>query len=207
MTTTGSTAGGRRAARVAHTRERIAWAAAELHTTIGPARTSISAVAERAGVQRHTVYAHFPDEGELFRACAGLWQSRNPFPDVGRWAGIPDPRERLRVALDEVYGYYERSGRELLAVFDGAEHVPVMAESVALRERAMAGAARVLARGRGARGRRRARLLAVLEHALYAETWRSLCPRAGLGRDEAVALMAALADAASAPARAKGRRG
>ena len=73
---------------MARTRQRIVDATVELHTTVGPARTTVSAVAERAGVQRHTVYAHFPTEGDLFGACTAAWQERNPFPDAARWAAL-----------------------------------------------------------------------------------------------------------------------
>ena len=64
-----------RARRQAETRQRIVDAAVELHTSVGPARTTISAIAERAGVERHTVYAHFPDEPTLFRACSTHWRA------------------------------------------------------------------------------------------------------------------------------------
>jgi AcrR family transcriptional regulator len=197
MTQQRATPDGRRAARVAETRRRIVEATIELHTSVGPARTSISAIAERAGVQRHTVYAHFADQRELLAACTDLWDERNPFPDPARWAGIADPRERLAVALDEVYAYYEGgAGDDLAAVFRGAEEMPEMAEALARMDEAVAGMARLLARGRGARGRRRARLLAAIEHALRLDTWRALGPAAGLERGETVALMTALADAA-----------
>ena len=58
----------RRAELEADTRRRITETAVELHGTVGPARTSISAVAERAGVRRSTLYRHFPDEAALFDA-------------------------------------------------------------------------------------------------------------------------------------------
>ena len=182
---------------MAATRRRIVEATVELHTSVGPARTNISAIAERAGVQRHTVYAHFPDQRELLAACTALWNERNPYPDVGRWATIADPRERLAVALDELYRYFESgAGEDLAAVVRGAELMPEMAEPLERMATARAHAARLLARGRGARGRRRARLLAVIDHALRLETWRALGPGAGLSRGETVALMVALADAA-----------
>jgi AcrR family transcriptional regulator len=175
-------------------------AAIDLHTTVGPARTSIKAIAERAGVQRHTVYAHFPDESVLFQACSGLWRARNPFPDPARWAAVDDPRERLAAALEEVYAFYERSGADLMAIFGGADRLPAMDEYVARRAAEMADVARLLARGRGVRGRRRARLLAAIGHALDLGTWHSLVTRAGLARAEAVRLMTDLADVAAAPA-------
>src|ERR671923_2948440 len=97
-----------RARRQAETRQRIVEAAVGLHTSLGPARTTISAIAERAGVQRHTVYAHFPDEAELFGACSGLWRARNPFPDPRPWAATAGPRDPLAGALAQAHAYYQR---------------------------------------------------------------------------------------------------
>src|SRR5918995_7154537 len=82
------------------TRQRIIEAAIGLHGTVGPARTTISAIAERAGVRRATVYRHFPDERELFLGCSGAWRERHPLPDPATWAAIDDPVQRLAAALD-----------------------------------------------------------------------------------------------------------
>src|SRR5512134_1449821 len=91
----------RRAALEEETRRRITEAAVELHGTIGPARTTVSAVADRAGVQRATVYRHFPDEESLFAACSAHWAMLNPPPDPGSW-DEPDPDRRLAVALEQL---------------------------------------------------------------------------------------------------------
>src|SRR5258708_26025908 len=88
------------------TRERIVEATVELHDSLGPARTTISAIAERAGVQRLTVYRHFPDERSLFEACSGHWAAHNPPPDPSTWSALDDPEERLRIALVEIYAFY-----------------------------------------------------------------------------------------------------
>lgn len=170
----------------------------DLHTSVGPANTSISAIAARAGVQRHTIYAHFPDQRVLFRECAALWEQRNPLPDVRRWAAIGDPRERLAIALDELYAFYDRHGSDLAAVFAGAHGVPEMAEALARRSATGEAIVETLSRGRGVRGRRRARLTAAIRHATTLETWRSLAVGGGLDRRDAVRLMCALADAACA---------
>src|ERR687893_982815 len=96
----------RRAERVQETRRRITEAAVELHETVGPARTTVSAIAEKAGVQRHTYYAHFPELKDLYRACMGHYAERNPVPEPSSWGDIAESEERLRVALSEVYTYY-----------------------------------------------------------------------------------------------------
>src|SRR3954466_5358098 len=91
------------------TRRRITESAVELHGTVGPAHTSVSAVAERAGVRRSTVYRHFPDEEALFAACSAHWSERNPPPDPTPWFGIEDPDARVRQALIAIYAYYART--------------------------------------------------------------------------------------------------
>ena len=92
-----------------------------MHESVGPSRTTISAVAERAGVQRQTFYRHFPDELSLLRACSSLDLSENPLPDPDLWAQIVDPEERLRVALAELYAYFRRRERILANVLRDAE--------------------------------------------------------------------------------------
>src|SRR3954467_682421 len=98
----------RRAELEEHTRRRITESAVELHGTLGPSRTSVSAVAERAGVRRSTVYRHFPDDEALFAACSSHHQAANPPPDLASWAGIEDPAERTETALRELYAFYGR---------------------------------------------------------------------------------------------------
>src|SRR6476659_7730703 len=96
----------RRAEAEARTRQRITESTVHLHGTLGPARTSISAIAAHAGVRRATVYRHFPDQEALFAACSSHWRAANPEPDPSAWAAIDDPAERLRRALEELYAYY-----------------------------------------------------------------------------------------------------
>src|ERR671925_69105 len=77
------------------TRRRITEATVALHETVGPLRTTVKAVAERAGVQRATVYRHFADEGALLAACQAHWVERQGPPDPTPWAAIADPDERM----------------------------------------------------------------------------------------------------------------
>src|ERR671919_461601 len=93
----------RRAEHEKRTRERITEAAVKLHGSVGPARTTVSGVAREAGVQRATVYRHFPDEASLFEACTAHYWAANPMPDPAAWKRIPDPAERCRRALAEIY--------------------------------------------------------------------------------------------------------
>jgi AcrR family transcriptional regulator len=188
----------RRAERQRATRRRIVDAAMELHATVGPARTSIKAVAERAGVQRHTVYRHFPTEDDLLGACAAAWDERHPFPDPSPWLAIRDPEERLRRALGDVYAYYRRVEPDLSAFVRDAELVPAVQRSFEEDARSRAELRGALAAGWGARGRRRRLLLAAIGHALEFETWRSLARAQGLADEQAAELMARLARSATA---------
>jgi AcrR family transcriptional regulator len=174
-----------RAESLAATRERIVEATVELHDSLGPARTTISAIAERAGVQRLTVYRHFPDERSLFEACSGHWAARNPAPDPSTWAALEDPEERLRIALVEIYAFYratEGMTGNLLRDFPDS---PVLQEVAAPFLAYWRTVRDVLDRGWMTRGHKRALLRAVIGHAVEFETWRSLARREGL--DDAVA--------------------
>jgi AcrR family transcriptional regulator len=111
----------------AQTRLRITEAAVELHGTVGPARTSVTEVAKRAGVSRMTVYNHFPTEAELFTACSSHWAALNPFPDPSHW-NRTDPAERLVLALEELYSWYDRNRSMLGNVLRDAPSVPALAE-------------------------------------------------------------------------------
>jgi AcrR family transcriptional regulator len=111
----------RRAKQQAETRQRIVEAAFDLHTSIGPARTTISMIAARAGVQRHTVYAHFPDDRDLFQACSGLANERDPLPDAAPWRDISEPCQRLRTGLAAIYDWYERNASLAACVLRDAE--------------------------------------------------------------------------------------
>jgi AcrR family transcriptional regulator len=125
----------RRAERQDQTRQRIVDAAIALHTTIGPARTTVSAIAERAGVQRHTVYSHFPDERSLGLACSGCHVERHPLPDAAAWREIADPEQRLRRGFGDVYTYYAQTGEGLAPILRDAETDALTHELLDLRFR------------------------------------------------------------------------
>lgn len=191
----------RRAERQEETRQRIVDAAVELHTTLGPARTTVQAVAERAGVTRPTVYAHFPDARSLLLACSGHVAETTPPPDPSAWAGIADPAERMRGVLGAVYGYYADHEQLLDNVQRDAAVMPVLAEVSEYRSRYLVGLRDALLPGWPVRGPARARLKRSVGHALEFRTWESLVRRQGCSQAEAIELMVALAaTAASAPA-------
>ena len=117
-----------RAERMLETRERIARAAYELHASVGPARTTVSAIAERAGVQRLTVYNHFPHDRDILQACTSYHAAHDPPPDPDAWRRIADPRQRLRLALAELSAYFRRNE----SLFENVRRdLPVIVEQVA----------------------------------------------------------------------------
>ena len=179
----------RRAERQEETRRRIALAAMALHESVGPAQTTISAIAERAGVQRLTVYRHFPDEASLFRACSERYFTAHPLPDPGGWAGIEDPVERLETALRQLYAYYRSTEAMTLNVLRDLPAKPELAESVGAMEQALAGMRRMLCVGWDAPDGMRAVLEGAVGHALDFSTWYSLARRQGMADAGAVRLM------------------
>lgn len=185
-----------RAAQEEATRQRVIEAAIELHGTVGPARTTISAIAERAGVRRATVYRHFPDERSLFLGCSGAWRERHPVPDPGPWTEIEDPAERLELALGAVYAWYEEVEPMLTALLRDVEAVPIIGELQAGRLEYLAAVEDLLATGWGARGKAAKRLRATIGLALDFFAWRTLHER-GLPRADAVAVMASAVRAAA----------
>lgn len=179
----------RRAELEAQTRQRITESAVELHGTLGPAHTSMKAVAEHAGVPRSTVYRHFADDEALFGACSAHWAAENPPPDVTRWQRIEDPGERLEVALAELYAYYRRAGGMIDKLLRDEAQVPIVAELFAPYHQFLEAIAEILMRGRGRRGRARERTRAAIAHAISFRTWQQLTAEGGLGDAEAVELM------------------
>jgi AcrR family transcriptional regulator len=174
------------------THRRITESAVALHQRLGPARTSISAVAEHAGVRRSTVYRHFRDEEALFDACSSHWRAANPPPDSRAWAAVGDPAARTDAALQDLYAFYRRTQDMYTSLLRDEPVVPV----VARRLRDFHGYLRtiqdVLMAGRGLRGRAAERTRAAIGHAVAFPTWRSLTQEQGLSDADAVRLMGRL---------------
>jgi AcrR family transcriptional regulator len=174
----------RRAEQQAETRRRIVEAAVELHSSVGPALTTLSQVAERAGVQRHTLYAHFPDERSLYLACSGLTLERDPPPDSEIWRAIADRRERLSIGLLAIYDWYDRNAELTGCVLRDAEYHPLTKDIAALRFGPYwAAYQEVLGVELNMRQR------GVLGLALSFFTWRTLVREGGLEQEAAVRAM------------------
>jgi AcrR family transcriptional regulator len=187
----------RRAELEAQTRQRITESAVELHGSLGPAHTSMKAVADHAGVPRSTVYRHFADEEALFGACSAHWAAENPPPDVTAWERVKDPGERLEVALGELYGYYRHAGGMLDKLLRDEATVPMVAELFAPYHQFMAAVTEILMRGRGLRGKARNRVRAAIGHAVSFRTWQQLSGEGELSDQDAAELMRRLVSAAA----------
>ncbi|MFC3675493.1 TetR/AcrR family transcriptional regulator [Ferrovibrio xuzhouensis] len=156
------------------THARIVAAAAALHEELGPAQTTISAVADRAGVQRLTVYRHFADEAALFAACTAHWLDRHPLPDPARWQDIADPAEKLLTALTALYTYYRGTRRMWAASLRDAEAVPALQGPLAEAAASLADYAARLAAGPVSAGAAGPAARATLGHAVQFACWASL---------------------------------
>ena len=183
----------RRQTAVEQTRERIVAATFDLHATIGPSRTTIRAIADRAGLQRHTVYAHFPDLDSLYEACTvhGIRSTGMPGPDG--WRTIDRPLERLRHALTEMvawYGTNEQMLGNVLFDVDPSAPPPTAPDPFEVRMVELSGA---LMEGWVVKPDRRLVVEAVVGHALAFTTWRSLSG-GGLNDDQVVAILVALVE-------------
>jgi len=186
-----------RAQRQAETRRRIVEATVALHEVVGPARTTVAEIARRAGVQRLTVYTHFPEERELFAACSAHFRSGHPPPDPASWSEVGDPGERLRRALAELHAWY-RGGESMLANIERDQALlPALSEVVAAGRAPWHAAMRaVLSAGLPAgEGPRARRLHAAIGLATSFGAWQWLVRREGLSDGEAVELLAGVVEA------------
>jgi AcrR family transcriptional regulator len=187
----------RRAELEEQTRRRITESTVALHEEVGPAQTSISAIAERAGVRRSTVYRHFPDEASLFAACSAHWRSANPPPDPRGWAAIADPSERTQTALRDLYAFYGRTGAMYTSLLRDEPLLPIVQRLLGDFYGYLDAVRSILLAGRGLRRRRARAVGAAIGHALAFPTWQSLTQEQGLTNDEAAELMCVLVETAA----------
>ena len=189
----------RRAQQQSETRQRIVEAVYALHGEIGPARTTITAIAERAGVERLTVYRHFADEGEIFAACNTHFLDEAPPPHPAAWAGVTEPAARLRAALLTFYSYYRRTEAMLGKALRDSEGLPALAAVLDPWNRFVETVGDELQAAWAPGDDTRPRLTAAIGHALRFDTWRSLARLEGLDDAAAADLMVSLARAAATP--------
>lgn len=182
----------KRAESQAETRQRIVEAAVELHSTVGPLATTLSMIAEKAGVQRHTLYAHFPDERSIFMACSGLAHERDPIPTADAWRGVAGQVERLTTALGNIYGWYGRNASLLSNVMRDVERHPMVQEIQKTRARPVVKDWHEVL---GAELNTKQRALLHLALSFY--TWRALVQEAGLEQTAAVEAMVEIIEGAA----------
>jgi AcrR family transcriptional regulator len=179
----------RRAEKEEETRQRIVDATVELHETLGPAYTTIRAIAERAGVERATVYRHFPDERSLFAACTGHHLVLNPLPDPAILEAIADPEERLRAGLAATYAYHRSTEQMTSKAQRDLPQFPALAEMLAPFFAHWARLRDLLTAGWEPHTGDSTLVRAAIGHALNFQTWRSLAREENLDDAEAIALM------------------
>ena len=180
----------RRADHVDDTRQRIIEATVALHGSVGPAATTVMAIAERAGVTRATVYRHFADDAALFQACSSHWLSQQSRPNTARWADIAGPEERLRAGLADLYRFYRAGESMLTRIYRDIAALPeqhrhgIQQRDAGLRDLLLAAFA--------PSDRRRPTLRAVVGHAVSFSTWRSLCIEQRLSNAAAIDVLVRL---------------
>jgi AcrR family transcriptional regulator len=179
------------------TRRRITESAVALHQELGPAQTSITAIAERAGVRRSTVYRHFPNNEALFAACSSHFRAAHPPPDPRTWQAIGDAATRTETALDELYAFYGRTHAMYVSLLRDESLVPAVERRLQDFYGYLRAVQAALMSGRSLRGRAARRTRAAIGHAIAFPTWRSLTQEQGMSHDDAVALMCALVESAS----------
>jgi len=180
-----------RAERHQQTRQRIVETAVELHGAYGPAQTTITDIAKRAGVQRQTVYNHFPDELSLLKACSAHNRTLNPPPDPEPWKLIADPQSRLRRALAEVYAYYRRNEQMQANVTRDAQANPNVGKVFEARIKHQERMRDALGAGFLEQGdeQRHKQLYGALWVALEFQTWHTLVRQQGFEDEEVIELM------------------
>jgi len=182
-----------RAEKMEETRQRIVEATVALHEELGPAQTTISAIAARAGVERLTVYRHFPDEEALFSACTTEYWSQYPIPDPQPWVDVADPMERLGVALRELYAYYRQTEAMTLKSMRDVAVKPALAKAVEAKRDHWMRIQEVLMDGWTADAEQMRLIAAAVGHATGFQAWHELCRQQGLTEEEAIEVMLAMA--------------
>jgi len=183
---------GKRKALLEDTRRRIVEATLHLHTSKGPARTSMQDIARLADVSQVTAYRHFPTLSDLFGACKSRFLEKYPPPGPEILEGSQSLEERVRTTILKLYRYYDVIGQALWAIQRDAEVLPEfkavfhesMASLISLAEAALAPLVR------NTNSYRRA--LAVLSVAIDVGTWRNLVRLQGFTSEQAAELMAEL---------------
>jgi AcrR family transcriptional regulator len=160
---------GARAESEAETRDRIVAAVVALHEEVGPRQTTIKSIAERAGVQRLTVYRHFPGQRELIAACSARWNEQQRPPDPPSEGALS--RAQAAASLVALYRYYRDGEVMLTKVVADAPFMPEVQEVMRPFSDYLDVFASALMRAWRGKSSRRG---VTLRHAVEFTTWQSL---------------------------------
>jgi len=164
----------RRAQQESQTRERIVEALVELHQELGPANTSVKAVAEKAGVQRLTVYRYFPDEVSMLQACSTHWWGLNPPPGIDQWANIENSADRCAAAFTAFYRYYHQTEDMWKKLYRDVGEIESLKKIMMQYENILDDIRDDLLAAWKAKGKRKQQLSLTIRHCLAFSTWQSL---------------------------------
>lgn len=179
----------RRAEQQQETRRQIIEATVHLHQTLGPSKTTIRAIADQAGVERLTVYRHFPTERALLTACTSHYLTDNPLPDPAHWQKIVDAERRLRTGLTEIYAFHRRTEPMFTQAARDLDENPVLREILAPFFTYWEHVRKVLCAPWKASGSARVRGRAFIGHAIRFQAWQSLVREQKLKEADAVKLL------------------
>jgi AcrR family transcriptional regulator len=177
-----------RATSMGRTRDRIIEATLALHSSVGPGRTSIAQIAERAGVQRHTVYRHFPSQQELLEACSQHYWTTHQWRPVECWSDVRDAAS-LQRELTALYGFYEQNQDVIFRTLHDAAEDPGIEVSLRAYREYVAAVRASLVGSLASSSAGSPDLEVMIEHALAFETWYQLCHGAGATSEQAARLM------------------
>ena len=186
-----------RAERQEETRQRILEATIMLHERVGVPGVTISAVAEQAGVERLTVYRHFPDEKALLTAATTFYLGAYPPPNPQPWRDIADPGVRLRVGLTATYAYHQQTEAMIGHLIQGMPYKPIICDALEAYLAHWLGVQQILSAGWDTADR--ALITVAVGHTVSFKTWHSLVRDLGLENDQAVELMVGMVQNCTKP--------
>ena len=163
-----------RAVKADETRSRIVAATVKLHEEFGPAQTSIKSIAEEAGVQRLTVYRHFPDDESLFQACTSHWLASHPLPGMPVIEHGIEPSDLVASTLLDFYRYYRANERMWTVSYRDVDEVEALQAPMAEVEAYLDQVRKRLLAVLSPASMSNKQLSVTLGHCLRFTTWQSL---------------------------------
>jgi AcrR family transcriptional regulator len=178
----------KRASKEEETRQRILGGAFELYCSVGPAATTISAVAAKASVQRLTVYRHFPNEADLLCGVIERWADENPMPGPQDWRTDIDAENWPIAILSMLYSYYSETSVLWPGILSDRTKLPELDRLMGQYDQQLETLKADILRHLPEARQRSALCQSVVSHAVQFTTWHSLSA-SGLDTAEIAALM------------------